>query len=137
MAGDIFRNRLTRIVFTSVLFLCMIYANFYAIRKMERYALELYLYEKLLSAYEIASAQGMQKELSMVASDASMPREAKLARQFQARLPGIKDPYAYLKDIAAQKMNKLRLLKKLRTIAIIVIFLLAGYQFLAGRRKKA
>lgn len=115
---------------TLILIFCVIFANFYAIRRIEHYGLELYLYDRLLVAYDTGSRNGMDKELKNIISDDKMPRERKLAEEFQAKLINIKDLQGYLKDIVAEKRSKVMLLRNLRLAAVILMLLILGLRLL-------
>ncbi|MFA5157127.1 MAG: hypothetical protein WC532_07060 [Candidatus Omnitrophota bacterium] len=124
-----------KIALTVMFFFCVLFANFYAVRKMERYGLDLLFYDRLSVAYDIGSAEGMEKELTAILSNNSMPRVSKLARQFQSQLPGIEDPQGYLKNIVSEKRNTVMMLKNLRTAAIFVMLLLFTIRLLMRRKK--
>lgn len=136
--GILLRTRIIRVVITLILLVCVIFANFYAIRRMKRYGLELFVYDKLLVAYDIGSREGMEKELNEIVSNAKAPQQAALAKRFQARLSGMKDAKDYLKDAVVERRNTIDMLNNLRNLAIYLMVLLFLWRIvinLAGRVK--
>ena len=117
----------------------MLYANFYAIRKMGLYAAEVYLYDKLLVGYNIGGMDGLQTELKSVLASDKMPHELAKARDFEAEFKSLADPAAFLEERSAQVKNKFNLLKNLRTAAISAMALIFSWQLITNilDRKRA
>lgn len=115
---------------------CMLYANFYAVRKMGLYATEVYLYDKLLVAYNIGGMNGLQAELKSVLADDKMPYELKKARDFEVEFSRLDDPVAFLNERSAQLKSKIKFLRNLRTAAICVMVLIFGWQMAANMLEK-
>jgi len=116
----------------------MFYANFYAIRKMRFYATQVYLYDKLLVAYNIGGTEGLKDELNNVLTSDRMPRELVLAREFEVELKKLDNPSAFLSEKSTQVKNKIRLLINLRTAAIAAMAFIFSWRLIADfiNRKK-
>ncbi|MDD5155991.1 MAG: hypothetical protein PHF11_05890 [Candidatus Omnitrophica bacterium] len=116
-----------RIAITAVLLFLFLFANFYAVRRMAFYAVQAYLYDKLLVAYRVGGMPGLKSELEEILSSDKMPRELAEARGFKSDLDNIKDPGKFLSDIARQKKAKINFLRNLRiaAFALILVALLA------------
>jgi hypothetical protein len=121
------RTRKISIAITVLLFFFFFFANIYAIRQMARYGVELYLYDKLLVAYQIGGMSGVNNELERIISQDRMPREIKAAKAFKKNLDKLDAPDKFLKNAVEEKKNKINLFRKLRNIAfgcIMALFLL-------------
>lgn len=116
------KRQITKSVIVLIFFICMLYANFYAVRRMSHYGIELYFYSKLSVAYDIAGQAGFEEELDKIISSGEMPREAALARSFKDKLKNIKNPYGFISERATYCRNKLHFIRSLRTIAIVLMF---------------
>ena len=128
-----------RIAITLMLLLLFIWANFYTVRKVVRYGVELYLYDKLLVAYQIGGMPGLKSELKKETSQYRMPRELTLAREFEKKLEDIKFPGDFLEKVINEKKEKIKLFKKLRIVAFVfiaIILLLRIVLNLCERRSK-
>lgn len=122
-----------------LLLFCMIFANFYAVRVMLRCGVNVYFYDKLLVAYNIAGDKGLEEELAKVRATEKMPRVLKLAAEFDARRSSLADPEGYLQGKVDQNKKMVNLVRNLRSLAIILITLAFCWQLLGRwleRRKK-
>lgn len=122
------RERIIKIVLMAAFFICMLFANFYAIRKMGRYGAELFIYDKLLVAYNVAGRAGLEKELEEVFTEKVFPRELSIAKEFKEELKNLKDPAGYLSAKVTQSRANITLLRNLRTVAILLMFFIFGWQ---------
>lgn len=134
-----FRNKgkgffIRALVSLGLLFL-MLYANFYTIRKMERYAVEAFFYQRLSAAYDIGQADGLHRELAKISADAGAPGQAALAREFAGKLGSIKNPELYIENALQQKKTILGHLKNYRQIAIVLLLVLVLLRIFLNRRK--
>jgi len=123
-------NRVTRIIVMLVFLFCMLFANFYAVRKINLYGIKLYFYDKLLVAYNIGGREGIDKELKEIFASDKFPRELALARDFQTQLGGLKDPATFLNQRSVQSKEKIMLLRNLRSAAIILMLFIFGWRIL-------
>lgn len=115
-----------------VFFICMLFANFYAVRLMGRYGVELFFYDKLAVAYNIGGADGMKKELREIIANEKFPKELVLANDFENKLRALDNPQAYLVDKVQDARKKIALLRNLRTIAIALMFIIFIWRLIAG-----
>lgn len=121
------KRKMSSIVISILLFLFFAFANIYAIRQLGSYAVELFFYDKLLVAYQIAGMPGVNNELQRILTQEKMPREKAIAGVFKKNLVNLRDCGGFLKNIVEEKKNKINFLRKLRNIAfgcIIVLILL-------------
>jgi len=120
----------------AVFLACTLFANFYAVRKIMRYGVEVYFYDKLLVAYNIGGAKGMQKELQQIRAFDKMPRESALAKDFESKIGGLKDPAEFLSAKVQQGKEKVNLIRNLRSAAIVLMILLFGWQLVVNTRSR-
>ncbi|MDD4954937.1 MAG: hypothetical protein PHP17_02730 [Candidatus Omnitrophica bacterium] len=125
-----------RIAVTIVLFLLFVIANFYTVRALGRYGAELYLYDKMLVAYEFAGMNGLKQELSTILSHDKMPHELAAAGNFEKNLAEIKDPYKFLTDKVSERKNKINFLRNLRSVAFIFILAMLLLRIAIDRRSE-
>ncbi|GEM_PF-739672 len=118
------RKQVFRTLLVVVFIILMVYANFYIVRRVTYYALEVYLYDRLLIAYEVGSSEKMKEQLSMIASNADMPRERALAKKFEKNISSIKDIHGFLKKAVKEDKSKIKLLKNMRAVSIVLILIL-------------
>ncbi len=135
--GIVFSMKLSKIqvvraLLMLVFFICMLFANFYAVRLMGRYGVELFFYDKLAVAYDIGGAEGMQKELQQIMLNEKFRRELVLADDFKNKLGTLDNPQAYLVNKVQDARKKIALLRNLRTIAIALMFIIFIWRLIAG-----
>jgi len=126
-----------RIAIAVLLFFLFIFANFYAVRVIGRYGAELYLYDKLLVAYQFAGMDGLKAELKNVLSQDKMPHELAVAKDFQKNLEKTKNPDKFLKNAVADRKNKINFLINLRNIAFGFILIALLLRILINRCSKS
>jgi len=124
--------QVVRALLMLVFFICMLFANFYAVRLMGRYGVELFFYDKLAVAYDIGGAEGMQKELQQIMLNEKFRRELVLADDFKNKLGALDNPQAYLVNKVQDARKKIALLRNLRTIAIALMFIIFIWRLIAG-----
>ncbi len=115
------RKNKIRTTITVVLVVLFIWANFYTVRKIAHYGIELYLYDKLLVAYQIGGMRGLKIELNKESSQGRMRGELALAKDFEENLGSIKAPGDFLENIVKEKREKIKLFKNLRIAAFAFI----------------
>jgi len=120
------------IVMLGLLFL-MVYANFYTINKMERYAVEAFFYQRLSAAYDVGQVSGLRQELAKILEDSKAPVQAALARGLAPKLESMPTPEPYIRSALAQKKAKLVRLKTFRQIAIVLLLLLVVLRIFLNR----
>lgn len=130
------KSRIIRLAVLLVFFTCMLFANFYAVRKIMRLGLEMYFYDKLLVAYNIGGAKGLTEELDKIRSDDKMPRELPLAKDFEGRIKILKDPAQFLSDKVEQNRRKVNLIRNLRTAAIALMIIIFCWQMMLNFLKR-
>lgn len=121
-----------------VFLVCMLFANFYAVRKLMQYGMEVYFYDKLSVAYSIGGAKGLEEELEKMRSTDKMPRELPLAKEFEIKLKNLQDPAVFLRDKVEQNKERISLIRSLRSAAIILMFFIFAWRLsvnLCGRFK--
>lgn len=122
-------------VLLSFLFL---FANIYAVRKIMRYGAQIYLYDKLLVAYQVGAEKGLEDELKRVFSDDKPSFGLREAGDFKKELAGIKDPEKFLSNIVEEKKSQITILRRLRSLSfvfIMIIFLARIMLFLRRRSR--
>ena len=110
----------------AIIFLLFIFANVYAVRKIIYYGAEVYLYDKLLVAYQIGGMPALKDELGKVIAQDKMRHELAVAEEFRAKLDNIKDPGKFLEQVSSGEKLKINLFRNMRGatfILIAVIFL--------------
>lgn len=122
------RKQLIKFLGTAVFMSAMLTANFYAVRKMNHYGMELYFYDKLLVAYNIGSGAGLKEEVDKILADERYPRELAMARDFMVKLKDLKDPGVFLNDKVNQDKEKVIFFKRLRNAAIILMFVILAWR---------
>jgi hypothetical protein len=120
--------------------LCATYANLYAIRRMERYAVEVYFYDKLAVALQFGGTSGLHDELNRILSEDKQKREQALAAEFKKTLPQLKDPGGYLSGIITTRKAKIMRIKNFRLAAMVIVMTIFCWRFYinySSRRKAA
>jgi len=125
-------NRIAKFTVMLVFLICMLFANFYAVRKIMAYGLDIYFYDRLLVAYNIGGREGLIKELGIIRSADKMPRERALARNFAVDLEDLKDPGIFLSDKVARDKDKVNFIRNLRSAAIILMLFIFVWRLMAG-----
>jgi hypothetical protein len=125
-----------RIIITVALFFLFAFANFYTIRRMAHYGVQVYLYDKLLVAYQTGGVSGLNAELERVLKQDKMPRELAEAKAFKSNLVNIKDVNEYLSGVTKHKMDRINLLRNLRILAFVLILLIFLARFILNLSKK-
>lgn len=110
-----------RITITVVLIIFFIWANFYTVRKIAHYGIELYLYDKLLVAYQIGGMRGLRIELNKESSQGGMRGELAVVKEIKENLKGIKAPEDFLENVVKEKRGKIKLFRNLRIAAFAFI----------------
>ncbi len=104
-----------------ILFLCFIFANIYAVRKIIYYGTEVYLYDKLLVAYQIGGMPALKDELGRVIAQDKMRHELVVAKNLRSNLDNIKNPGKFLEQVSARQKLKINLLRNMRGVIFILI----------------
>jgi hypothetical protein len=113
-----------KITITVILMLLVIFANFITIRRLGRYAVEVFVYSKLSVAYDIGGINGVKHELAKIKSDEKLRHELELAAEFERKLDTLKNPEGFIDNALAEGKRKIALLRRLRIIAFALIFLI-------------
>jgi len=127
-----FQKKLIMAVLTFLFFFCAIYANLYAIRRMERYAAEAYFYDKLQVALQFGGINGLDDELNMISLQDKQKRQQALVKEFKKTLPGLKNPGQYLSDIVTERKAKIIRIKNFRLVAMMIIMAIFCWRLYAG-----
>jgi hypothetical protein len=134
------KRRIIKFIVVLVFLVCTFFANTYAIRKLSRYAVEIYFYDKLLVAYNIGAEKGLEEELAKIRVTDKMPQETVLAKEFAVQLKSLKDPAEFLGDKVEQGKKKANFIRDLRSIAIILMAIIFCWRsiinFIANRKSK-
>lgn len=137
---DFSRKNIIRAAAILVLLGCTFFANFYAVRMMQRYGVDVYFYDKLLVAYNIGGLPGLKVELEKIRSTDSFPREAALAEKFELKLKGLNNPGDFLGAKVSLNKKKIYLFRGLRSAAIALMALIFAWQlavnFIAYRKAR-
>ena len=91
------------------------------------YAQELYFYDKMFVAYQVAGEAGVKKELEAIISQEKAPREIALAKVFKEKLNNMPQLDSSLKDTTETLKRNIRLFRNLRNSAfgLIMVVLLS------------
>lgn len=110
-----------------LLLLLFLFANIYSIRRIMHYAQELYFYDKMFVAYQVAGEAGVKKELEAIISQEKAPREIALAKVFKEKLNNMPQLDSSLKDTTETLKRNIRLFRNLRNSAfgLIMVVLLS------------
>ena len=103
---------------------------------MGHYGVELYLYDKLLVAYQVGGVSGMKEELGRILSQDKMPHEIAEAEAFKKNLDNLEAPDKYLRNVVEERKNKINLFRNLRNIAFACIMLLVLIRAVLNFRRK-
>jgi len=122
------KTKIIRFFLLSIFFVCMLVANFYAIRKMGQYGVELYFYDKLLVAYNVAGKSGLQEELLKISVSDQFPREKLLANGFKKKINELNDPGAFLEEKVSQNKEEVTFYKNLRIWAFILMAVVLAWR---------
>ncbi len=122
--------KLIQIISMSVVVFCMIYANFYSVRRIMKLGQQVYLYDKLLVAYDLEGNKGLRLELDKILSQDNFQYELVLAKEFQVKFKELKSPGEYLRNNTVEYKKEISLIRGLRTAALTVLFVLFGWRLL-------
>jgi hypothetical protein len=121
---DISQRLIIRITATAILILLAIFANFVAIRRMSRYAIEANFYDKLSVAYDIGGLNGLKKELARIKAREGLRHEVETAADFEKKLSNLKDPKTFIDNALSEDKKNIILLRNLRIYAFALILLI-------------
>lgn len=130
------KTNLSRFIAMFAFLFCMLFANFYAVRKIIYHGVEAYFYDKLVVAYDIGGKDGINKELNAILTLDKMPRELVLAREFQVRLKSLENPIDYLRHKATENKERVMLFRNLRSAAIILLLFIFAWRLLLNLPRK-
>ena len=122
------RKRIIKLVLTLVFLCCMLFTNLVAIRMILRYGVDTYFYDKLLVAYTVGGAEGLNLELGKIPLTDKSPRETMLAKDFAVRLKTLTDPGAFLKNKVLESRQMISSVRNLRNVAILIMLILFGWK---------
>jgi len=128
---DFSRKRIVKAVLMLVFIVCMVFANFVAVRMMIVYGTDVYFYDKLLVAYNIGGEPGLKTELGKIPGEDRMRREAVLVSDFKLKLDSLRNPAAYLEAKVREGKGKISFIRESRSAAITVMLVLFGWQLIA------
>ena len=129
---DFSKKNIIRFAVILVLLGCTFFANFYAVRMMLRYGVDVYFYDKLLVAYNIGGMSGLKVELEKIRIADNLPRETILANGFAAKLKSLQDPGAFLSAKVSQNKKRVYLIRSLRSAAITLMTIIFGWQLIVN-----
>lgn len=112
---------ISRIAIAAILMALVIFANFVTIRLIGRYAVEVYLYDKLSVAYDIGGMSGLKSELARIKTGEKLRRELKLAAEFEEKLGSLKEPKVFIDNALSGNRKKIMFLRNLRIISFALI----------------
>jgi hypothetical protein len=130
------KRQAIRLIVMLAFLACMLFANFYAVRKMLDYGVKVYFYDKLLVAYNIGGIKGLEDELEKIRVTDKMPRELILAEEFASRLKSLKEPAVFLEDKVEWGKKRINFIRSLRSGAIVLMVLIFGYQLILEKQKR-
>ncbi|MCX5712004.1 MAG: hypothetical protein NTY47_02895 [Candidatus Omnitrophica bacterium] len=128
------KKSLAKILFAVFLLFLMLYANFYAVRRMEHYAVRAYFYERLSVAYDIGQMPAVRQQLSKIMQESRNPRQKTLAKNFIVQIDTIKEPGTYLGGAVDEQRRGFERVKFLRELAFFLLLILVFIQALMNRR---
>ena len=119
-------KQIRRALIVSILFILFVFANFYTVRKMIVCGVQAYFYDKMLVAYRVGGARGLNGELERVFSGDKNLQEREVAVKFKGNLSGLKSPEEFLEEKVNEKKNMIHRMRTMREVSfgIIVFFLL-------------
>ncbi|MFA5275569.1 MAG: hypothetical protein WC417_01590 [Candidatus Omnitrophota bacterium] len=132
MDNNTFQKKLITLAVTLLFLVCAIYANFYAIRRMERYAVEAYFYNKLQVALQFGGVNGLNNELNSIDRQYGQKRQHALAEEFKKVLPQLKNPGQYLSDTVTEREARITRIKSFRLTAMLIIIAIFSWRLYAG-----
>ncbi|MCX5709967.1 MAG: hypothetical protein NT088_04480 [Candidatus Omnitrophica bacterium] len=124
------KRRIIKFLIMLFLLACMLFANLFAVRAMLRYGVEVYFYDKLQVALNIAGVKGLDEELAKIRATEKLPRVLKLTAEFDAQRNSIPDLDKFLENKVEQGKKKVETVRNLRSLAIILITLAFCWQLL-------
>ncbi|MEW5758249.1 MAG: hypothetical protein AB1755_02070 [Candidatus Omnitrophota bacterium] len=130
------KDRLAKFVVSLIFLSCVLFANFYAVRKMLSLGTEVYFYDKLSVAYDIGKRAGLDEELKKILSQGKFPKEIVIAKNFEVKLKTLKDPYSFINSEVDKKKDQIKLIRNLRTWALAIIIFIFGWRTISSFKKK-
>ncbi|MDD5108228.1 MAG: hypothetical protein PHC29_01780 [Candidatus Omnitrophica bacterium] len=122
------------LIIAAIISLLFIFANIYAVRKIFDYGTQVYLYDKLLVAYQVGGRSALVNELDRVLSEDKLHQELVSAERFKKNLININDPEKYLKNISAKKKLKINQLRNMRSAVFILLLLIFLIRIIIKRK---
>jgi hypothetical protein len=130
------KEKAVKLIITAALALLALYANFIAVNRLGRYAVEIDFYNKLSVAYDLAKEEGVRKELSGIKAKSRLRHELKSAAEFENNPAALKDTGKFISDTLLLKNKQARSLLRMRRAAIILIAVILLARFFTGRRRR-
>ena len=139
MKNNLSALTIIRIATAIGLIILAVYANFIAINRLGRYAIEVDFYNKLSVAYDIGGLEGLKSTLKKIKIHDKSRYELKVAVDFEDKLAGLKDLKGFIDNALSYGNRRIRLIMNLRRAAIAlisIIFLLRILINLRSRKNK-
>ncbi len=112
----------------------MLYANLYAIARMEHYAVQAYFYQRLSVAYDIGQMPAVKQQLNKIKLEKSNKRQKQFAEKFETGIGSINDPGVYLSNMLERQKAGFERVKLFREIAFVLLMILIFIQVLVERK---
>ncbi len=128
------KNAIARLVLPFILLFLMLYANFYAVRRMEHYGVRAYFYQQLVVAYDIGKTPAVKQQISKIISENKYPRQKAMASEIESKIADMKDPGAVLNGLLEREREGLARIKVMREAAFVLLILLIFVRVLFRRK---
>jgi hypothetical protein len=130
-------QKISSITITILLFISFTFANIYAIRKLSHYAVQLFFYDKLLVAYQVAGMPAVNNELDRILTQDNAPREVAVAKNFKNNLANLAQPDKFIQNSVEENRIKINLYRSLRNVALGCIAVLVLLRLVIAARVKS
>ena len=130
-------RKTARLIINIIMAFLVIFANFFAVKAMSIYAVEVIAYEKMSVAYNIGGINGLNFEIDQILSHSQFKRELSTAKEFRDLLGTLKEPGVYLQNEISERKNQVVFYNRMRRLSMVLIFILLGARIILNLAVKS
>ncbi|MDD5513459.1 MAG: hypothetical protein PHD09_06800 [Candidatus Omnitrophica bacterium] len=130
-------RKTARLIINIIMAFLVLFANFFAVKAMSIYAVEVIAYEKMSVAYNIGGIDGLKFEIDQILSHSQFKRELSTAKEFRDLLENLEEPGVYLQNEISERKNQVVFYNRMRRLSMVLIFILLGARIILNLAVKS
>ena len=130
-------RKTARLIINIIMAFLVLFANFFAVKAMSIYAVEVIAYEKMSVAYNIGGIDGLKFEIDQILSHSQFKRELSTAKEFRDLLETLEEPGVYLQNEISERKNQVVFYNRMRRLSMVLIFILLGARIILNLAVKS